>query len=189
MEVYGQMPYFGQAVKVGDSASKWYHAAAKTRCAMFSFFYFALAVATAIVFVYGLKSLHEQRVRNFRQVGLSGPNPHALFIGTNLSYNMGNVISVALLINLPKCLFSMLYFLVNVLVTMMHTSNEWALITKHRKALRVSNPRGEQSSTYWLQLPWSYSVPLIIASVSLHWLLGRSVYLVKVDVYGHLGKR
>ena len=83
----------------------------------------------------------------------------------------------------------MLYYLFNGLITMMHTSHEWGLMTKHRKALRVSRPRGAQRSTYWLQLPWSYSIPLIFASGSLHWLLGRSLYIVKVDVYGHLGKR
>jgi hypothetical protein len=40
-----------------------------------------------------------------------------------------------------------------------------------------------------LQFPWSYSVPLIVASGTLHWFLGRSIYIVKVDVYGFFGDR
>lgn len=32
-------------------------------------------------------------------------------------------------------------------------------------------------------------MPLIIGSGMLHWLLGRSIYIVKVDVYGFLGDR
>lgn len=83
----------------------------------------------------------------------------------------------------------MLYFLFNALITMMHTAHEWSTFTTARKALRVSCPRGQQRSTYWLQLPWRYSIPLIIASGTLHWLLGRSIYVVKVDVYGFFGDR
>jgi hypothetical protein len=47
----------------------------------------------------------------------------------------------------------------------------------------------EQRSTYWLQLPLSYSIPLIITSGVLHWLVGRSLFLVKIDVYGFDGQR
>ena len=100
-----------------------------------------------------------------------------------------NITWVAILVNSPQVLFSMLYFVFNAILIMMHTAHEWSSFTRHRKALRVSSPRGKQRSTYWLQLPWSYSLPMIVASGSLHWLLGRSVYLVKVDVYGYFGHR
>lgn len=95
----------------------------------------------------------------------------------------------AIVVNLPQVLFSSMYFVFNATLTMMHSAHEWGSFTKHRKALRVSSPRGQQRSTYWLQLPWSYSLPLIIASGSLHWLLGRSVYLVKVDVFDYNDNR
>ena len=101
--------------------------------------------------------------------------------------NTNSIIWVAVLINSPQVLFSMLYFIFNAILTMMHTAHEWSSFTKTRKALRVSSPRGKQRSTYWLQLPWSYSLPMIAVSGSLHWLLGRSVYLVKVEVYGYFG--
>lgn len=91
----------------------------------------------------------------------------------------------AIVVNSPQILFSSMYFIFNSTLTMMHTVHEWGSFTKRRKALRVSSPKGHQRSTYWLQLPWSYSIPLILACGSLHWLLGRSLYLVKVDVYDY----
>lgn len=59
-------------------------------------------------------------------------------------------------------------------------SREWNSYATHRKALRVSSARGEQRSTYWLQLPYRYSVPLLIASVALHWLVSQSIFLVRI---------
>jgi len=38
-------------------------------------------------------------------------------------------------------------------------------------------------STYWLQLPYTYSVPLLIASSTLHWLISQSIFVGLIDVY------
>lgn len=46
------------------------------------------------------------------------------------------------------------------------------------KALRVTNPQGQQSSTYFLQLPYRYSLPLLITSILLHWVLSGCIYLL-----------
>ena len=146
-----------------------------------------LAVPTFLIFEDGLKSIRKQRMANFWTVGLYGPDPNALFTGGVL--NLGGILWVSILINMPQLFFSMLYFLFNAMITMMHTSHEWAMFATSRKALRVSSPDGQQRSTYWLQLPLRYSIPLIVASGSLHWLLGRSIYIVKVDVYGFFGDR
>jgi hypothetical protein len=42
----------------------------------------------------------------------------------------------------------------------------------------TKNLRGLQYSTYRLQLPYKYSIPLIIVSIVLHWLLSNSLYLM-----------
>lgn len=42
-------------------------------------------------------------------------------------------------------------------------------------------PQGEQRSTYWLQLPYAYSIPLITASATLHWLISQSIFLMRVS--------
>lgn len=51
--------------------------------------------------------------------------------------------------------------------TSMLTAAEWAQFAVTRKALRVSRPRRGQRSTYWLQLPWKYSLPLLAVSIFL----------------------
>lgn len=57
-------------------------------------------------------------------------------------------------------------------------AKEWAAISTRYKALRVTNPMGQQSSTYFLQLPYRYSVPLLIISILLHWILSGCIYLL-----------
>jgi hypothetical protein len=94
-----------------------------------------------------------------------------------------------LTLNLPQLWFSVFYFTYNGILTTMHTGHEWSQFARRRKALRVSSPAVEQRSTYWLQLPLAYSVPLIFTSGVLHWLVGRSLFLVKIDVYGFNGVR
>lgn len=119
--------------------------------------------------------------------GFNGPDPNAL-MASGLMTGITNIFAAATVINLPQIGFSLFYFIFNATLTMMYTAHEWGRFTTQRKALRVSSPKGDQRATYWLQLPWSYSIPLIVTSGSLHWLLSRSIYLVKVDVYGFFGE-
>ena len=87
-------------------------------------------------------------------------------------------------VNTPQILFSTLYFLYNGMFTTMVTAHEWSLFASTRKSLRVSEPKKGQRSTYWLQLPWKYSLPLLSISILLHWLVSRSLFLVRINVYG-----
>ena len=64
--------------------------------------------------------------------------------------------------------------------------NDFAL---HRKTLRISQPRGKQRSTYYLQLPYRYAIPLMIMCGVLHWLISQSLFLVELLVQGLDGKR
>jgi hypothetical protein len=48
-----------------------------------------------------------------------------------------------------------------------------------RRSLRFSFPTGMQRSTYWLQLPYRYGIPLLVASGPLHWIVSESVLLVR----------
>ncbi|MCJ1291656.1 hypothetical protein MMC34_003201 [Xylographa carneopallida] len=53
----------------------------------------------------------------------------------------------------------------------------------HRKALRVTSPQGAQRSTYYLQLPYRYAIPLMIVFGLLHWAFSQSVFFVQVNVF------
>lgn len=52
----------------------------------------------------------------------------------------------------------------------------------HRSTLRVSSPKGAQRSTYWLQLPYTYSLPLLILSTLLSWLASQSLFPIQIGI-------
>lgn len=59
--------------------------------------------------------------------------------------------------------------------------SEWSQYSLQRKGLRVSGtPTGAQRSTYFLQLPYRFSLPLLILSGVMHWLLSQSIYVVHI---------
>lgn len=84
----------------------------------------------------------------------------------------------ALIVNSPQIWLSAVYFLTNGFVTAICTQLEWTSYAKHRKGLRVSSDKcGSQRSTYFLQLPYRYSVPLLAIFGILHWLLSQSCFV------------
>ena len=94
----------------------------------------------------------------------------------------------ALVANLPQVVLSFLFPLYNGLFTSMLLADEWNGYAHERKPLRVTDPRGAQRSTYRLQLPYRYGVPLLTASVTLHWLVSQSLFLVNMNGYRTTGQ-
>ena len=88
-----------------------------------------------------------------------------------------------LLANLPQLIISFLYVLYNGLFTSMYVVAEFASYSQKRQPLRVTHPQGDQNSTYWLQLPYAYSVPILIAMTLLHWLVSQSIFLASIQFY------
>ena len=94
----------------------------------------------------------------------------------------GKLIPMTLIANFPQALLSFLYLTYNALFTCMLTAKEWSAFAHQRKTLRVTCPVGNQRSTYWLQLPYRYGIPLLVMSAVLHWLVSQSLFLVPVTV-------
>jgi hypothetical protein len=88
----------------------------------------------------------------------------------------GRILVSALLANLPQLVLSLCYFFYNALLTRMLMAREWALLSMDYRPLRVTDPEGEQISSYRLQIPYLYGIPLLALSAILHWLLSNSVY-------------
>lgn len=65
---------------------------------------------------------------------------------------------------------------------------EFSKFAHDRKSLRVSSPTGQQRSTYWLQLPYRYSIPLMCSMGLIHFFTSRGIYLVNIKVYDITGK-
>ncbi|PVI04238.1 hypothetical protein DM02DRAFT_519115 [Periconia macrospinosa] len=98
------------------------------------------------------------------------------------SYSIGQATLISgCLANVPQLLLSFGYFILNNLCTVMANAEEWNNMSRTRKGLRVTDPKGDQRSTYFLQLPYRYSLPLMTTSSILHWLLSQSFFLVRID--------
>lgn len=91
-----------------------------------------------------------------------------------------------LLANSPQLLLSFCYLTYNNLFTRLQMAREWSLYSKGYHPLRVTDPKGDQYSTYRLQLPYKYSIPLIIISIFLHWILSNTIYLF-ISTGGYFG--
>jgi hypothetical protein len=92
------------------------------------------------------------------------------------SGSRGQYLATALLSNTPQVALSIGYLMYNSIITEFTMAREWARMSTHYRGLRVTDPRGEQKSTYWLQLPLSYSIPMILVSILLHWVLSTGIY-------------
>ncbi|KAK5703240.1 hypothetical protein LTR97_004189 [Elasticomyces elasticus] len=124
------------------------------------------------------------RVSIFK-LGFGAVDPRALLnIGLPTTATDGLVASV-LLANLPQAILSCLYLMYNGLYTSMHLSQEWSTYAVQRKPLRVTAPCGEQKSTYFLSLPYTYALPLLIASATLHWLVSQSLFLARISIWNN----
>lgn len=98
-----------------------------------------------------------------------------------------SLVATVLIANLPQTLLCYVYVFFNSLYTCMVAGHEWTQFATHRRTLRVSSPVGEQRSTYWLQLPYRYSIPLVILSSLLSWLASQSLFLIKINVLERTG--
>lgn len=107
-------------------------------------------------------------------------------ISMNLSGDWG-LMATVLISNSPQVLLSFLYLTYNGLFTCMLLAEEWSGYAHRRKTLRVTSAKGSQRSTYWLQLPYRYSIPLLVLSGSLHWLVSQSIFLARVTVIDETG--
>ena len=96
-------------------------------------------------------------------------------------------LNIVVLVNLPQLIVSYIYVVYNSLFTCMLLTAEWSRYAHHRKGLRVTHPRGLQRSTYYLQLPYRYAIPLLSISGLLHWLISQSITMVRINIFDFQG--
>ncbi|CAZ83958.1 unnamed protein product [Tuber melanosporum] len=105
-----------------------------------------------------------------------------------LTIHFGNITQAILLANLPQTILSFLYLTHNSLFTCMLSGHEWSLFSHHHRTLRVTSPIPGQRSTYWLQIPYTYAIPLMAMSGLLHWLISQSIFFARIEVSDPLGR-
>ena len=121
-------------------------------------------------------------MRNLWEIGY-GATRSDLILGFG-NYQGSNFTPMILLANLPQTIVSFLYLTYNALFTCMLVAKEWNQFAHKRKTLRVSDPVKGQRSTYWLQLPYTYSIPLLIMSSLLHWIVSQTLFFVRIKEVG-----
>ncbi|KAF5652120.1 hypothetical protein F25303_3594 [Fusarium sp. NRRL 25303] len=97
-----------------------------------------------------------------------------------------SLLGLTMISNTPQILLSLCYMTLNGLITRMLAELEWASYGTKFKALRVTNPEGSQRSTYRLQLPYRWSIPLLAISGILHWVYSNCFYLSNYEFYDPL---
>lgn len=120
-----------------------------------------------------------------------GDRPFALGFGAvntrALIGKLGSIEAMVFLANCPQLILSFLYFTYNGVWTCMLMVEEWVGYFKERKPLRVTTRSGLQRSTYRLQVPYRYGIPLMVVSAVLHWLVSQSIFLVVLNAYKYDG--
>ncbi|KAG5788667.1 hypothetical protein H9Q69_012276 [Fusarium xylarioides] len=94
-----------------------------------------------------------------------------------------SLLGLTMISNTPQLLLSLCYMTLNGLITRMLAELEWASYGINFKALRVTNPSGGQRSTYRLQVPYRWSIPLLAISSILHWVYSNCFYLSNYEFY------
>ncbi|KAI0885883.1 uncharacterized protein GGS22DRAFT_162213 [Annulohypoxylon maeteangense] len=137
-----------------------------------------------IVLVKALTALvgYEQSVdfKSLWQMGLGHVQAYAISL-TETWGNMGEnaFYATAFLANGCQIILSSGWYFANSLLSRMLLARQWSQFITQRKNLRVSEPTGDQRSSYTLSLPYRYSIPLLIASAMAHWLMSQSLFVVQ----------
>lgn len=102
-----------------------------------------------------------------------------IYIGLPVADPFGLVANV-IVANAPQLLVSLLYVVYNALLTTFLVQRELSQMYGHRKRLRVSEPVGEQRSSYPVSLPFKYGLPLQASSAAMNWLISQSLFLARI---------
>jgi hypothetical protein len=97
-------------------------------------------------------------------------------------------VGMVLLANTPQLAVSLLYFCLNDTLTRTILAADYNDFAIHRRPLRVSFPRGEQRSTFYLTIPYQYAVPLLTACTPAHWFISEGIFYVQILPYNIYGK-
>jgi len=158
---------------------QWMTKAAKRRLgAAVPWYIWAFSMGMAITMIsIGIRNIRHWWPSQPWSTSVFGPSPsngNVYLEGWELTH-MGT----AFKINSSQLGVSIAYLAYNGLFTRMLAEREWTSFGgtgSEYKSLRVSRPSGTQRSTYRLQLPYRWSIPLMLASGTLHWLVSNCVY-------------
>ncbi|CUS13874.1 unnamed protein product [Tuber aestivum] len=166
---------------------RWWHAPSKRRWSITVGTWVGIISLSAIFIGTG----YAKDVRNGMETDLKSLVKRGFGAQTTssvLSSRDGGLIVPIFLANSPQVVLSFLYLTYNGIFTSMFMAKEWMDFAVRRKPLRVSRPIGQQRSTYWLQLPFRYSLPLMALKSITHLCASQGIFLAKFEVFSPLGE-
>ncbi len=170
----------------GDIRPRWSRAVS-TRRWLTCLFLYATALSTAAGYLgTGVKAMAgSTSLSSLWSIGFGTPSGRTLVQNDATQSGKASLIAAVVLANIPQLVLSMLYFTYNGLFTCMLLASEWNSYSTERKGLRISSshPQGAQRAGYFLQLPFRYSIPLVLFSLLFHWLISQSIFVVNISMF------
>lgn len=166
----------------------WFRAASLKRWVVCNVLCLIALIAASILLHMGLGSLESKSFSDLRKLGFGAVTSQSLISTPALNYpGSGAILANVFVANSPQVILSFIYLNYNGLFTCMLMASEWSGFAHERKFLRVTSPVGKQRSSYRLQLPYIYGIPILIISGILHWLVSQSIFLAQIDVFDSSG--
>ncbi|KAH8834588.1 hypothetical protein DL96DRAFT_1443593, partial [Flagelloscypha sp. PMI_526] len=164
---------------------RWWRSASKARwsVAFSALIVCIITIESLLIFaIYNIKSAGIDTIQEVLELGLGTIDPRTLIHSWAIpTTGDGATILSILVANSPQLILSFIYLIFNTLFTSMSLAVEWSNYGRHSRTLRVSHRKGEQRSTYFLQIPYRLGIPVMIFSMVLHWLISQSIFLAKID--------
>ena len=103
--------------------------------------------------------------------------------------NMGDkdVITMAIVANLPQIFLAVAYLLYMGIVTTMFLAADWSSFAFKPQTLMVSTPLQKQRGTWMFGAPPVWGITLMVLQTLFHWLVSQSIFVVKLQVYNKDG--
>ena len=163
---------------------RWFRSASIRRWAICNVLCLATLILASIFLRIGLNqvSLRSRSFSHLQKLGFGALTSESLISILNCP-GPGGLLATVLIANSPQLILSFLYLNYNGLFTCMLMASEWSGFAHQRKYLRVTSPIGKQRSSYRLQLPYIYGIPLLIISGTLHWLVSQSIFLARIEIF------
>ena len=174
----------------GDVRQRWSKAVSSRRWFVCLLLYVAALSTAAGYLGTGLNAMRGSKTLSaLWAIGFGTPSGRTLIQNDATESGKASLITAVVLANIPQLILSLLYFTYNGLFTCMLLANEWSSYSTHRKGLRISSshPQGAQRSGYFLQLPYRFSVPLVVFSLLFHWLISQSIFVVNINMFDYNG--
>lgn len=138
----------------------------------------------AVLLGWGISAIQGPKdIGTLWNLGLGAVNVRTL-INWASAHGPTTLVANVLVANLAQPVLSFIYFSYNGIFTCMLAEHEWNQFARKTRGLRISGiPSGSQRSSFFLQLPYRFAIPIMLLSGLLHWLVSQSIFIVALETY------